>query len=263
MFDQLGNFMKLGAEIQEARPTRTTITSIPHAQGDRKVPYDLIDHDEGRILRMHTNPPISFRTGELLDERCVRCHRLPDGHPYDAKPAISGHCTIHECSPHHVDATLHHEGKDVRIQMQHDKDGWIMSGMPSRPNPANLGGQFIQSVVKSAATEELNNALAAFGLGPNFQLPEPKLHECPKCGEHKARIREAHADTGMDEMEYRCGGCGESTPCDEIKKASAKKVTHLGSLCLLLQGWRFHNQREQAEMSQIAQLNIDLMVFHS
>lgn len=33
-------------------------------------------------------------------------------------------------------------------------------------------------------------------------------YACPRCGSHHVLVREAHADTGMDEMEGRCQSCG-------------------------------------------------------
>lgn len=66
---------------------------------------------------------------------------------------------------------------------------------------------------------------AAFGMGPKYKPKPEKFHRCPKCGEDKAAWREAHADTGMDEMELRCRGCGATTEqCDMPAEKSASTM---------------------------------------
>lgn len=56
--------------------------------------------------------------------------------------------------------------------------------------------------------ERVDTFLAKLGLGPAYKPKAEAGRTCPKCGKKNARIREAHADTGMDEMELRCSDCG-------------------------------------------------------
>ena len=54
---------------------------------------------------------------------------------------------------------------------------------------------------------------------------EPTVWECPKCGGHNGRVREAHADTGMDCQEFRCPDCKHSTEdLETVAKVSPGRV---------------------------------------
>jgi hypothetical protein len=55
---------------------------------------------------------------------------------------------------------------------------------------------------------------AKLGLGPLYHPKPPATRQCPACGKSNARVREAHADTGMDEMELWCPDCRTSTALD-------------------------------------------------
>ncbi len=57
-------------------------------------------------------------------------------------------------------------------------------------------------------SERQLEALAAFGFGPKYKPVKNEGHECPKCKKKGAKWHEAHADTGMDEMELNCPTCG-------------------------------------------------------
>ena len=68
-------------------------------------------------------------------------------------------------------------------------------------------------------TQELIGQM--FGLGPKAKPYVPSYRDCPKCGEKKARVKEVHADTGMDDFELKCDACGEWSDIDHEKSAAA------------------------------------------
>ena len=56
-------------------------------------------------------------------------------------------------------------------------------------------------------TEDVDDFLAKFGLGPKYVPKETKKHECPKCKKKIAYYREEHPDTDMNEMVLFCPDC--------------------------------------------------------
>lgn len=53
---------------------------------------------------------------------------------------------------------------------------------------------------------------------------EAAVYECPKCKGTNGRIREAHADTGMDCMEFRCPDCKHCTEdLDDVAKVKERR----------------------------------------
>lgn len=78
---------------------------------------------------------------------------------------------------------------------------------------------------EGASEQQLRVLGEAFGLGPYAKPYEPSYRDCPACGEKKARVRETHADTGMDEMELKCDACGKWS--DLPTEKSAKIINHL------------------------------------
>jgi hypothetical protein len=55
---------------------------------------------------------------------------------------------------------------------------------------------------------------AKLGMGPLYKPTPRPARQCPACKKWNARVREVHADTGMDEMELWCPDCRKSTPLD-------------------------------------------------
>ena len=57
-------------------------------------------------------------------------------------------------------------------------------------------------------TENVDNFLAKFGLGPKYIPTEPKGFTCPKCGGGNAFYKEIHPDTSMNDIVLYCPDCG-------------------------------------------------------
>ena len=61
---------------------------------------------------------------------------------------------------------------------------------------------------KKAKLEDIPDMVQKmFGLGK--YKPKTEYHDCPKCGNKKARHREVHPDTDMNEIVEYCPDCGE------------------------------------------------------
>lgn len=93
------------------------------------------------------------------------------------------------------------------------------------PYAVRLSRLYERPLGKSAAFEgcsekQLRCLGESFGVGPYAKPHVPHYRDCPKCGEKKARVKETHADTGMDEMELKCDACGKWSDIESTKSAS-------------------------------------------
>jgi hypothetical protein len=76
-----------------------------------------------------------------------------------------------------------------------------------------------QAAFEGCSEEQLRCLGDAFGLGPYAKPYVPNYRECPKCHEKKARVKEVHADTGMDDFELKCDACGAWSDIEPEKSA--------------------------------------------
>lgn len=88
--------------------------------------------------------------------------------------------------------------------MTHSQQFFIACLMTKRANAPDKW----QAHRDALGAERVDTFLAKFGLGPAYKPKAAAKRSCPKCGKGSATVREAHADTGMDEMELRCPDCG-------------------------------------------------------
>lgn len=68
--------------------------------------------------------------------------------------------------------------------------------------------ELIISVYPCPSSEKVNELIRRIAQEVLSSQTERPTYACPKCGCRNVRFREAHADTGMDEMEGTCEGCG-------------------------------------------------------
>lgn len=88
-----------------------------------------------------------------------------------------------------------------------------------------------QAAFEGCSEEQLRCLGDNFGVGPYAKPYVPNYRECPKCHEKKARVKEVHADTGMDDFELKCDACGQWSDIEREKSAAKKDpkfAPHIG-----------------------------------
>lgn len=262
MFESLGNILKLGEElsatpkVQEVQRDRRTMGGIPARQNQHNWNYAIVAGKDGqKHLRLGLGERIfNFQAGDDFTEENwsagtpVALKRLADlGHKdfhLGGDVLSKGVLQVHRSTPTEIHATMQDGKRNASFALTHVKgEGWTMVPRKPKPRLAVLAGQFIQAVSTEPKTAEVDPSLfegmsdeqldawAAFGVGPRHKPREEKKHKCPKCGEQAAVWREAHADTGMDEMELRCRACGKSSNGEDDTTESCEECGHKTCLC--------------------------------
>lgn len=247
MFAKLADTIATGEQIREIGPRRTELGGIRPRDRQSNWRYAVVGAENGdRFLRFADgNRVFNFRIpntdGYTEDQfhkgQPFNLERMSDLRDADlfsgGKLQSKGVFQVHKSGPSQIRGTVQDGKRNFSLDILEEDGRWSLRPRQARPRPAALAMQFADGIAKRAADEELipddgyddfrasmgrdrvDTFLEAFGLGPKYVPKEPKKFNCPKCNQQERVWREAHADTGMDEMELRCRNCGYSSESDE------------------------------------------------
>ena len=118
----------------------------------------------------------------------------------------------------------------------------------------------VNGIIRQIALEIVNDRQTTSLLGRLDsipRLPARHNHACPKCGCKNVRSQEAHSDTGMDEMEGTCEGCGFNDELGAFR--SPKFESKLGSKLAMLEAVENPEFAADDLDSQLQDVHVDEM----